>query len=161
MSAKLTKRVYSNYKVTKIVDGDGVVVQDIFSKKEVEIRLLGIDAPEIKDCRKLRQDEREVHLPGQLLIQLGWESKRFLDSILPIHTKVSFVTELNNEIDLFGRILAYVYTSSNDCINEILVSEGFVKPYDKFYCTELNKYRQMNFHAKTQKKGLYSVVNVF
>lgn len=154
-------RVYYHQKIIQVVDGDGVIVQDIFSKKEREIRLLGIDAPEIKDCKKLRQDERELHLPGQLLIQLGWESKRYLVSILPINTNVSFVCELNNEIDLFGRTLAYIFIQNNVCINEILVSEGYVKPYDKFYCTELNKYRQMNFHAKTQKKGLYKLVQHF
>ena len=56
-----TIKVHTHYKVSKVVDGDGLFVYNIFNKKETEIRLLGIDAPEIKDCRKLRQDERELH----------------------------------------------------------------------------------------------------
>ena len=34
--------------VTKIVDGDGLIVQNMFNQEEEEIRLIGIDAPEIK-----------------------------------------------------------------------------------------------------------------
>jgi endonuclease YncB( thermonuclease family) len=34
---------------SKVVDGDGLYCYNIFNKKETEIRLLGIDAPEIKD----------------------------------------------------------------------------------------------------------------
>ena len=32
------------------------------NNQEFEIRFLGIDAPELKPCRKLTQDERETHL---------------------------------------------------------------------------------------------------
>ena len=62
-------RVYTHHKIKTVVDGDGMIVYNIFNKKETEIRLLGIDAPEIKVNKKLKQDERELHLPGQLLIE--------------------------------------------------------------------------------------------
>ena len=67
--AKEPINVFTHYKVSKVVDGDGIYCYNIFNKKEIEIRLLGIDAPEIKRCRKLKQDERELHLPGQLFIK--------------------------------------------------------------------------------------------
>jgi len=78
----------SHLKITKVVDGDGIFVQDIFSKEEEEIRFLGIDAPEIKRCRKLDQDERETHLPGQLLIELGRQSWEHLRDLAPIGDSV-------------------------------------------------------------------------
>lgn len=68
----------SHLKITRVVDGDGIFVQDIFSREEWEIRFLGIDAPEIKRCLKLDQDERETHLPGQLLIEVGQQSWQYL-----------------------------------------------------------------------------------
>lgn len=61
--------------MTRIVDGDGFFLADLVTGKELEIRLLGIDAPEISQCKKLFQDERETHLPGDLLKRLGLLSK--------------------------------------------------------------------------------------
>ena len=161
IDAKERLNVFTHYKVSKVVDGDGIYCYNIFNKKEIEIRLLGIDAPEIKRCRKLKQDERELHLPGQLLIQLGYQSKNYLHELLPIGTDITFITEVNNEIDLFGRTLAYVITSDGTCINEKLIMEGYAKPYDKFYSTKLSTYQQLNFNAKANNKGLYSIVNSF
>ena len=138
-----------------------MIVYNIFNKKETEIRLLGIDAPEIKVSKKLKQDERELHLPGQLLIELGNISWKFLFDLVPKETDITFITEIDNEIDLFGRTLAYVFTNEKICINEILIKEGYAKPYNKYYSTQLNSYQQLNFLAKTQKKGLYEKVNTF
>ena len=56
-NAKEQKITRTGYEVVKIVDGDGLIVRNIFTKKEEEIRLYGIDAPEIKKCSKLTQDE--------------------------------------------------------------------------------------------------------
>ena len=94
--AKELINMFSHYKVSKVVDGDGLYCYNIFNKKEIEIRLLGIDAPEIKRCRKLIQDERELHLPGQLLIELGYQSKNYLHQLLPIETDITYVTEYKN-----------------------------------------------------------------
>ncbi|MBK9959184.1 MAG: hypothetical protein IPP11_11490 [Chitinophagaceae bacterium] len=55
--------IKTHLKITKVVDGDGIFVMNIFNKQEEEIRFLGIDAPEIKRSKKLQQDERETHLP--------------------------------------------------------------------------------------------------
>ena len=40
-------------KIIKFVDGDGIILEDIISKKEFEVRFLGIDAPEINYCNPL------------------------------------------------------------------------------------------------------------
>ena len=143
--AKELINMFTHYKVSKVVDGDGLYCYNIFNKKEIEIRLLGIDAPEIKRCRKLKQDERELHLPGQLLIELD----------------ITFITEAKNEIDLFGRTLAYVFLSDGTCINEKMIKEGYAKPYNKFYSTQLSGYQQLNFAAKAESKGLYAKVKDF
>ncbi|HQV79231.1 MAG TPA: thermonuclease family protein [Chitinophagales bacterium] len=161
IEAKEPINVFTHYKVSRVVDGDGLFCYNIFNKKEIEIRLLGIDAPEIKRCRKLKQDERELHLPGQLLIELGYQSKNYLHQLLPMDTDISFISEANNEIDLFGRILAYVFISDGTCINQKLISDGFAKPYSKYYSTQLNKYQQLNLAARAERKGLYSIVNIF
>lgn len=55
-SAKEPYYVETFYNVMEIKDADTLVVKHAFSKEEKEIRLYGIDAPEIRFNRKLKVD---------------------------------------------------------------------------------------------------------
>ncbi len=147
--------------VTKIVDGDGLIVQNMFNQEEEEIRLIGIDAPETKRSRKLFQDERETHLPGELLLQLGIQSKEFLSSLVPVGSVVTIKMEKKRCYDSYGRTLAYVFLKDGTCINEMMIREGYAKPYSRYFCEALPEFQTLAFAAKTQKKGLFEVVPVF
>lgn len=147
--------------LVKAVDGDGLILKDIFKNSEEEIRFLGIDAPEIKPCRKLIQDERETHMPGQLLMMLGRQSFNFLIELIPPGTKLTVKTENKDPLDIYGRTLAYVYLPDGRCVNEIMIAEGYAKPYSRFYCSELTNYQILNMKAKNEKKGLYGIVEYF
>lgn len=145
----------------KVVDGDGLIVRNLFNKEEEEIRLLGIDAPEIKRCRKLLQDEKETHLPGQLLMDLGILSFNKLKDLAPVGTNVSLILQEKNQYDTYGRTLAYVFLSDGSCVNEIMLSEGFANPYNRFNCTMQYKYQLLCSMAKMNKIGLFEFVPVF
>ena len=147
--------------VEKVNDGDGLIVKDLNGKYKEEIRFLGIDAPESKQCRKLIQDERETHLPAQLLLVLGRLSLNFLIELIPPGTKLTVKTESKDPLDIYGRTLAYVYLPDGRCVNEILVSEGYAKPYSRYYCSELTNYQVLNMKAKKERKGLYGIVDYF
>ena len=147
--------------VEKVNDGDGLIVKDLNGKYKEEIRFLGIDAPESKQCRKLIQDERETHLPTQLLLMLGRLSLNFLIELIPPGTKLTVKTESKDPLDIYGRILAYVYLPDGRCVNDILVSEGYAKPYSRYYCSELTNYQILNMKAKNERKGLYGIVDNF
>lgn len=147
--------------IKKIVDGDGVIVSDMFTKEETEIRFLGIDAPEIKRSRKLLQDERETHLPGELLLELGYASKQHLASIAPIGCTVTLLTERKHCYDVFGRMLAYVLLHDGTCLNEAMIEQGYAKAYRKYSCNLLTSYQVKNFQAKQEKRGIYSRVKEF
>ena len=142
-------------------DGDSLIVENLSGKGKEEIRFLGIDAPESKRCKKLIQDERETHLPAQLLLMLGRLSLNFLIELIPPGTKLTIKTESKDSLDIYGRTLAYVYFPDGRCINEILVSEGYAKPYSRYYCNELTNYQILNKKAKNERKGLYRMVNSF
>jgi micrococcal nuclease len=150
----------SHFKVVKVVDGDGAWVQNVITGELLEIRLLGIDAPEIKKCKKLLQDEKETHLSGQLLIKLGVQSYNFLRNILPKDANVSFFVE-SNEFDVYGRVLAYLFLDDGSCVNEIMVQAGYAKAFDKYHCSQLSKYQQHQMKAKEEKRGHFSVVQHF
>ena len=158
MSAFETALIRNNLFLHRVNDGDGLIVKDIFGQNKEELRFLGIDAPESKQCRKLLQDERETHLPGQLLLLHGRMSPNFLIELIPPGTKLTVKTENKDPLDIYGRTLAYVYLPDGRCVNEVLVSEGYAKPYSRYYCCELTNYQILNIKAKNEKKGLYSLV---
>ncbi len=153
--------IKTHQKITKVVDGDGLYVIDMFGKNEIEIRFLGIDAPEIKRSKKLMQDERETHLPGQLLLELGQISKQFLSSIAQVGEWVTLLMEKQHSYDFYGRTLAYVLLPDGSCLNETLIRAGYAKLYSKYYCNALSAYQIINFKAKQEKRGLYSAVDSF
>lgn len=147
--------------IVRVVDGDGIIVSNLFTKEEEEIRLLGIDAPEIKRCKKLYQDERESHLPGQLLINLGIMSFNKLKELAPANTNISLILQEKNQYDTYGRTLAYVFLEDGSCINEIMLLEGFAKPYTRFDCFMQYEYQLLFNNAKVAKNGLLSIVSAF
>ncbi len=157
MDAKNTRLFKTHFKVIKIVDGDGLVVSNLFNKEEFEIRLLGIDAPEFSRCKKLSQDERELHIAGELLMKLGRISHKFLSKAAPRETIVSLVLE-GKEFDFYGRTLAYVYLPDGRCLNEMMIHEGYARPLSRFYCQQLPLYQKLFTEARINKKGLFSII---
>lgn len=152
--------LHSHYTVVKIVDGDGIIVENIFTKSILEIRLLGIDAPECKPCKKIIQDEKETHLPATLLLELGQASCNFLRNYLAVGSNICFYTE---EVvsDIYGRTLAYVFTEDGTCINEVLVKEGYAKAFNKYHCSQTSKYSKYQLEAKAEKRGHFRLVQHF
>ena len=135
-------------KVYNIIDGDTLNVINCQSNEVNTVRLLGIDAPETRRTNKLKQDERETHLPGQFLIKLGKISFQYLLQLVPPGTKITMKQEQQNTNDVYGRILAYVFLSNGKTLNEIMIKEGYAKAYNKYRCDELLKYQILNFEAK-------------
>ncbi|MFN8257696.1 MAG: thermonuclease family protein [Bacteroidales bacterium] len=151
----------THLEISKIVDGDGLIVKEIQSGNEIEIRLYGIDAPEIKRCSKLIQDERETHIAGALLIQLGLKSTTFLRENATVGSSCTLLQEPGNTIDIYGRTLAYLILADGTCLNELMVRNGYAKPYDKVFCEKLPDYQALNLIAMKNKSGLYDLVPTF
>jgi micrococcal nuclease len=160
-NAKEPYKLHTHLKVLNVVDGDGLIVENILTQEEFEIRLLGIDAPELKRCRKLNQDERETHVPGALLMQLGHMSFKYMLELVPPNSNVSFIQEEKRREDVYSRKLGYIILPNGEVLNEIMIREGYAKPLDKYYCTEINTYKELNNKARIEKKGLYKLVAKF
>lgn len=151
----------NNLIVSKVLDGDSLIVKNIFNKQEKEIRLYGIDAPENKKNKKLIRDEKVTHLAGEFLIMLGMLSTKYVLTIIPPGTKISITTELNNYYDFYNRQLAYVFLSDGTCLNEILVRDGYAKTMEEYYCTMLPQLQILGFDAQKNRKGLYAFSDNF
>lgn len=148
-------------KIIKFVDGDGIILEDIISKSKIEVRFLGIDAPEINYCDKIKRDEKELQTPAALLIKLGFLSFEFLKDQVNLGDFCTLVQEQNNLVDKYGRLLGYLVLHDGRVLNEIMIKEGYAKPYNEVFCEMLPFYQQWNLQAKNSQKGLYSIVNKF
>ena len=161
LNAKETTLTKSLLKIVKFVDGDGIILEDIVSKKEFEVRLYGIDAPEINYCKKIKKDEIELQVPAALLIKLGYLSFNFLKDQVNLGDVCTLVQEQNNLVDKYGRLLGYLILKDGRVLNEIMIKEGYAKPYNDVFCEMLPMYQEWNLQAKNSSKGLYSIVNKF
>ena len=161
LNAKETTITKSLLKIVKFVDGDGIILEDIVSKKEFEVRLYGIDAPEINYCKKIKKDEIELQVPAALLIKLGYLSFNFLKDQVNLGDVCTLVQEQNNLVDKYGRLLGYLILKDGRVLNEIMIKEGYAKPYNEVFCEMLPMYQEWNLQAKNSSKGLYSIVNKF
>lgn len=161
LNAKETTITKSLLKIVKFVDGDGIILEDIISKIEFEVRLYGIDAPEINYCSKIKKDEIELQVPAALLIKLGYLSFNFLKYQVNLGDVCTLVQEQNNLVDKYGRLLGYLILKDGRVLNEIMIKEGYAKPYNDVFCEMLPMYQEWNLQAKNSSKGLYSLVNKF
>ena len=161
LNAKETTITKNLLKIVKFVDGDGIILEDIVSKKEFEVRLYGIDAPEINYCKKIKKDEIELQVPAALLIKLGYLSFNFLKDQVNLGDVCTLVQEQNNLVDKYGRLLGYLILKDGRVLNEIMLKEGYAKPYNEVFCEMLPMYQEWNLQAKNSSKGLYSIVNKF
>lgn len=140
-------------KIKKFVDGDGLFVEDFITKKEFEIRLKGIDAPEMNFCNKIKKNEKELQMPAAILIKLGFLSFNFLKEQINMGDFCTLVQEENNLVDKYGRLLGYLILNDGRVLNEIMTKEGYAKPYNEVFCAMLNISR-MEFKGQNQHKRI-------
>jgi micrococcal nuclease len=148
-------------KVVRFVDGDGIILENIITNKEIEVRFLGIDAPEMSYCNKIKKDEKELHIPASLLIKLGYLSLNFLKDQVSLGEICTLIQEKNNLKDKYGRHLGYLILSDGRVLNEIMIKKGYAKPYNEVFCEMLPLYQKLSLKAKNKGKGLYNIVNKF
>lgn len=147
--------------VEEVLDGDSLKVKQEFTQERREIRLYGLDAPEVSFSRKMREDEAKSRVPASLLLQCGMMSLDYVLQVCPPGTRITLLTELHNRTDFWLRDLAYVILPNGECLNELLIINGFAKASHSYYCSLLAEYQQLNFQAKQNKAGIYLFTEVF
>ena len=94
--------------VEEVLDGDSLKVKQEFTQERREIRLYGLDAPEVHFSRKMREDEAKTGIPASLLLQYGLMSLDYVLQVCPPGTRITLLTELDNRTDFWLRDLAYI-----------------------------------------------------
>ena len=127
------------YVVTQVIDGD-TVKAEIFNKKPITIRYIGIDTPE------LEKGEHEAQCFAQ-------QAKEINERLVK-NKKVRIEMD-ENKMDRFGRTLAYVY-QDDIFINQQLLEQGA----GKFYLDTVNNKHQADLitaanQAHKKRTGLW------
>lgn len=111
--AATTTRPASNAVVEYVIDGD--TVDMTIDGVSTRVRLIGIDTPETKK-------------PDAPVECFGPEATAFTQSLLPPGTEVFLERDVVARDD-FGRLLGYVYRSSDGLfVNREIVAKGYAQP---------------------------------
>jgi len=133
---------YQYYSVKKFVDGDTYWLDD-GSKKGVKVRLIGINAPEPRNYFKMKEEP------------FGKEASAYIKTLIG-NRKVRMQTDVQ-QLDQYGRLLAYCYFKDGRMVNEEMAKAGYamvatyppnVKYEDVFYKAQV--------YARENRRGLWS-----
>ena len=160
-NAKAPYLVETHWQIDEVLDGDSIIISNLFTRLRKEIRLYGLDAPEVKYNRKMKEDEQKTRLAAQFLIQLGLEALHYVLEVAPPKTVVTIITEQDNFYDYWNRQLGYVILPGGECLNDLLLINGFAKMTDKYFCSKLADYQLLNREAQLNELGIYSQVKRF
>ena len=160
-NAKAPYIVETHWQIDEVLDGDSIIICNRFTHLKKEIRLYGLDAPEVNINRKMKEDEEKSSLPAELLLQFGLQSLHFVLSVAPPKTLVTIITEQENYYDYWNRQLGYVILPSGLCLNELLLQNGYAKATQQYYCGKLAEYQTMNRQAQLNSVGIYSQIKSF
>jgi len=128
-------------KVTKVIDGD--TFRAIVGGREVKVRLIGVNTPEVHHPRKGREP-------------YGEEAAAFTRRL--IEGRTVYLTFDVQHYDKYGRLLAYVWLPDGTFLNALLVKEGYaqvmtIPPNVKYADLFLSLQRK----AREEGKGLWAL----
>ena len=135
---------YIEARVTRVADGDTLTVREKGSNNKIKIRLLGIDAPELK-------------MDG------GNESQRHLENLIRSgNNQVRIYYLSKKKFDRYGRIIGKVVTNDID-VNRQMVLDGHAWFYRNYQKDVMPKdrvlYQESMYEAQRAKRGLWAQPN--
>ena len=135
---------HQSFVVTKVVDGDTIHIRAP-DGNETPIRFVGVDAAEMSDPSTGR--------PGH------WaERAKTYVTARALNKDVTLRLEPVQSRDRYGRLLAYVYLSDDDCLNLDLIRDGQAYADRRFRHSYLPQYAQAENEARRKQRGLWKDV---
>lgn len=142
--------------VTYVYDGDTFSCR-LENGKEIKVRLIGIDTPEVHENRRAYGQTRYF---GSLDEVLSWgrEAKYFVEELLKLY-KIVYLELDVQKTDKYGRILAYVWLPDGTMLNELLLREGYamlltIPPNVKY----VEKFKKAVEGAREEGKGIWETI---
>jgi micrococcal nuclease len=130
----------TKYLVSRVIDGDSIEV--IIDNEKEDVRLLGIDAPEMNDKKKI-------------MVCFAHKSKNNLELKIKNKEVVLESDPSQADKDKYGRLLRYIYYN-NELINKSILSQGDAVVYKYFIVNKMDEFREVEKVAKENKFGIWS-----
>ncbi|MDW8272683.1 MAG: thermonuclease family protein [Chitinophagales bacterium] len=136
-----SKITSTTYVVTHVIDGDTFWAKN--KTQKVKVRLIGIDAPEMRTGY------------NDVLNEAGVIARNFLESLI-LKKEIKMEYDIDTK-DRHGRTLAYVFLNDGTFVNAELLKNGYartltVPPNVKY----ADVFSQLQKEAIIQKKGLWA-----
>ncbi|MDD5506270.1 MAG: thermonuclease family protein [Candidatus Omnitrophica bacterium] len=140
---------YSNILVTRVVDGDTLMLEN-----GQYLRLLGIDTPEIHESNKLHRDAQRSGQGIEAIKRLGRQSYQFTRQMVEgKRVRLEFDTERH---DKYNRLLAYVFLDDGTFLNGRIVEEGYASiTHYKLNVKYADLFLKLYQQARENKRGLW------
>ncbi len=127
--------------VLRVVDGDTLIV--MWEDRPSRLRLIGIDAP-----------ESYSHHDESLRTDLGESVSRVVTAWL--EDRAIYLQFDRERLDVYERLLAYVWLDSHTMVNEVLVREGLVWQHRYPPNTHFNDYFEiLEEKAREEARGIW------
>ena len=137
----------------EVIDGDTLRVK--YNKREVKLRLIGIDAPETHENEKAFKEAKRTGRDVRAITALGDSAERFLASVIRKGAEVELEFDRDRR-DKYDRLLAYVYLPNGEMLNEKIIASGYAKlltiPPNTRY---LERFRRGYDQARAKRVGLW------
>jgi micrococcal nuclease len=140
----------------RVVDTDTIVVEWLFGTNKV--RMAGIDAPESKENKKLREQAEMLNVMPNALLQVSQVVIRQMDIMLTGKNIKIVFPRGKVEYDSFGRVLGYIEVDGKD-VCEMLLRNGLCYPRPEPHPRKA-RYAEVGAEAKAQHKGMYGLSRV-
>jgi len=140
-----TEGKVTEVRVTAVVDGDTLRVEDLAGRPLGRVRLLGIDAPEV------------AHPPAPAECYAE-EATDLLKELAPVGSTVELVTDNGQpDRDRYGRLLRYVDTAGGDLdVSRELLARGAARRYEASRdLVREESYSSAIRHAQDADSGLW------
>jgi micrococcal nuclease len=136
-----------------VLDTDTIEVAWVWGTNKV--RLVGLDAPESKDNKKLHDQAKLLRVDaGQLLSISGVITRQMESGLVGRNVNLIF-PRVKIERDAFSRLLAYVEVDGKD-IGAMLLRNGLVYPRPEPHPRQAT-YQALNAEARENRKGIYGL----
>ncbi|MDR1926025.1 MAG: thermonuclease family protein [Planctomycetaceae bacterium] len=134
------------YKVSRVIDGDTIEIQDNFGVK-YRIRLIGSNAP-------------ETAKPNAPAEPFAVQATNFTKTLIERNGNQARIAFDGDRVDKYDRILALVNINTPQgeiCLNEILIKEGLARARLQYNYSDYSKerFRKAEQNAKNARRNIW------
>lgn len=128
-------------RLVRVFDADTILVQLAGGTHE-RVRLLGVDAPEVKGYREAEPGGEEAKARARELLGSG-----------PVRLETDATAD---DRDGYGRLLRYVRLPDGRDLGRTLIEEGYARAYRRFTYGRKKEYLSHESQAREQRRGLWA-----